>query len=192
MLDVNPAKHGVENPQRRRTKKAPFESWAELEAVAKILGPSFGPILIFAAATGLQPGEWIALEHRDIDRDARVAYVPRLQKGRLKCTKTQASVRAVPLQAIALDALERPRRFDRSGERGERLPAPLSDSLGNLAAGIAEDPESTVAVASEYQLSDALVCVRQAVHLDAPEVVPVFVDVVADLPDAVAAILDDP
>ncbi len=28
-------------------------------------------------------------------------------KGRLKCTKTEASVRAVPLQAVALAALER-------------------------------------------------------------------------------------
>ena len=27
-------------------------------------------------------------------------------KGRLKCTKTEASLRAVPLQAIALDAIE--------------------------------------------------------------------------------------
>ena len=65
-------------------------------------------MVIFAAATGLRPGEWIALEHRDIDRDLSVAYVRRaFSKGRLKCTKTEASVRAVPLQAIALDALER-------------------------------------------------------------------------------------
>ncbi|HWE83098.1 MAG TPA: tyrosine-type recombinase/integrase, partial [Gaiellaceae bacterium] len=43
-----------------------------------------------------------------IDPDARVAYVRRaFTKGRLKCTKTEASVRAVPLQAIALAALER-------------------------------------------------------------------------------------
>jgi hypothetical protein len=30
MIDVNPAKQGVENRQRRRTEKRPFESWAEL------------------------------------------------------------------------------------------------------------------------------------------------------------------
>ena len=108
MLDVNPAKQGVENPQRRRTEKRPFESWAELEAVAAQLGPRFGPMVIFAAATGMRPGEWVALEQRDIDRDARVAYVRRaFSKGRLKCTKTEASVRAVPLQAVALAALER-------------------------------------------------------------------------------------
>ena len=64
-------------------------------------------MVIFAAATGLRPGEWIALEKRDIDREARVAYVRRAYRnGRLKCTKTEASVRAVPLQAIALAVLE--------------------------------------------------------------------------------------
>ena len=30
MIDVNPAKQGVDNPQRRRTEKRPFESWAQL------------------------------------------------------------------------------------------------------------------------------------------------------------------
>ncbi len=92
MIDVNPAKVGVDNPQRRRTEKRPFESWAELRAVAARLGPCYGPMVIFAAATGLRPGEWIALERRDIDRDARVAYVRRaFTKGRLKGTKTEAS-----------------------------------------------------------------------------------------------------
>jgi hypothetical protein len=53
------------------------------------------------------PGEWIALEQRDIDRAARVVYVWRaFRNGRIKCPKTEARVRAVPLQAIALDALE--------------------------------------------------------------------------------------
>jgi hypothetical protein len=30
MIDSNPAKQGVDNPQRRRTEKRPFESWAQL------------------------------------------------------------------------------------------------------------------------------------------------------------------
>ncbi len=107
MIDVNPAKHGVDNPQRRYTEKRPFDSWAELAAVAAKLGPRYGPMVLFAAATGLRPGEWIALERRDIDREAHVVYVRRAYRnGRLKCTKTEASVRAVPLQAIALAALE--------------------------------------------------------------------------------------
>jgi integrase len=107
MLDVNPAKQGVENRQRRRTEKRPFESWEELDAVAERLGRRLGPMAIFAAATGMRPGEWVALERRDIDRGGRVAYVRRsFAKGRLRCTKTEASVRAVPLQSRALDALE--------------------------------------------------------------------------------------
>jgi integrase len=65
-------------------------------------------MVVFAAATSLRPGEWIALEQRDLDRDARVVYVRRsLAHGRLKNTKTRRSMRAVPLHAIALDALHR-------------------------------------------------------------------------------------
>jgi integrase len=107
MLDVNPAKQGVENPQRKRTEKRPFESWEQTEALAERLGPRLGPMVFFAAATGMRPGEWVALEHRDIDRAARVAYVNRsFGKGRLTTPKTEASIRAVPLQARALAALD--------------------------------------------------------------------------------------
>ena len=42
MLEVNPAKQSVENPQRRRTEKRPFESWGELEAVAERSGHGSG------------------------------------------------------------------------------------------------------------------------------------------------------
>src|SRR6266566_6911099 len=38
MIDVNPAKQGVDNPQGRRTEKRPFESWAQLATVASRLG----------------------------------------------------------------------------------------------------------------------------------------------------------
>lgn len=107
LLDVNPAKLGVENPQRRYTEKRPFDSWDELYALAGRLGPRYGPMVLFAAATGLRPGEWLALGQRDIDRDARVVYIRRtFRNGRIKTPKTKASVRAVPLQAIALAALD--------------------------------------------------------------------------------------
>jgi integrase len=107
MIDVNPAKLGVDNPTPRRREQRPFESWAELDAVAANLAPRYRPMVIFAAATGLRPAEWLALEWRDVDREARVVYVRRsFTKGRLKCTKTEGSRRAVPLQAIALAALE--------------------------------------------------------------------------------------
>jgi integrase len=108
IIDSNPAKAGVDNPRRQHPEKRPFESWAEIEALAEQLGPAYGPMIFFAAATGLRPGEWIALEHRDLDRDARIVYVRRaFAHGRLKNPKTRRSMRAVPLQSIALAALDR-------------------------------------------------------------------------------------
>jgi integrase len=108
MIDLNPAKVGVDNPVRRRKEQHPFESWAELEALAAAIGPRYGPMILFAAATGLRPAEWIVLEKRDIDRKERVVYVRRaFTRGELKIPKTEASMRAVPLQTRALDALDR-------------------------------------------------------------------------------------
>jgi integrase len=110
MINANPAKLGVDNPSPRRREQRPFESWAELDAVAVNLSPRYRPMVIFAAATGLRPAEWLALEWRDLDLEARVVYVHRsFTKGRLKCPKTEASRRAVPLQTIALQAIERQR-----------------------------------------------------------------------------------
>jgi integrase len=127
MIEVNPAKVGVDNPVRRRKEQHPFESWAEIEAVAVAIGPRYGPMILFAAATGLRPAEWIALEKRDVDREERVVYVRRsFTRRELKVPKTEASIRAVPLQARALDALDRVEDGNRSplvfpGERGGYL-----------------------------------------------------------------------
>jgi integrase len=55
LLDFNPAKRGVPNSQRRPKEKRPFESWAQIEAIAARLGPVYGPMVIFDAATGLRP-----------------------------------------------------------------------------------------------------------------------------------------
>ena len=108
MIDINPAKVGVDNPTPRRKEQRPFETWAEVEAVAAALGERYGPMILFAAATGLRPAEWVSLEKRDIDRAERVVYVRRsFTRGEVKLPKTEASQRAVPLQARALDALDR-------------------------------------------------------------------------------------
>jgi integrase len=105
-LTDNPAKR-VPNPARRSNEKRPFESWQQIEAVAVQLGPVYGPMVIFAAATGLRPAELFGLEQRDVDRRAGVVYVRRaFANGRLKRTKTRLSNRAVPLQAKALEALD--------------------------------------------------------------------------------------
>jgi integrase len=76
--------------------------------VAAQLRPVYGPMVIFAAATGLRPSELFGLEQRDVDRQLGVVYVRRAYaNGRLKHTKTRLSMRAVPLQAKALEALDR-------------------------------------------------------------------------------------
>jgi integrase len=108
LIDDNPAKLGVPNPSRRAKEKRPFETWRQVEAVAAQLGPVYGPMVVFAAATGLRPSELFGLEQRDVDRQAGVVYVRRAYaNGRIKHTKTRLSTRAVPLQAKALEALDR-------------------------------------------------------------------------------------
>jgi integrase len=76
--------------------------------VAAQLGPVFGAMVVFAAATGLRPSELFALEHRDVDRRAGVVYVRRAYaNGRVKHVKTRRSMRGVPHQRIAIEALRR-------------------------------------------------------------------------------------
>jgi hypothetical protein len=106
LIEENPAK-GVPNPGRRCREQRPFESWEQIRALADRLGPTFGPMVVFAAATGLRPSELFALEYRDIDRAAGVVQIRRAYaNGRVKHTKTRLSRRAVPLQAIAVEALD--------------------------------------------------------------------------------------
>jgi integrase len=108
LIDVNPAKRGVSNPLRRFPEKRPFESWAEIAAIADRLGPVGGAMITFAAATGLRPAELVALEERDVDHLGGVVYVRRqLVRGQVRPTKTPRSMRPVPLQSVALEALER-------------------------------------------------------------------------------------
>jgi integrase len=108
LLDYNAAKRGVPNPLRRSLEKRPFDSWAEIEAVAAHLGPVYGPMIVFAAATGLRPAELFALEHRDLDFKEGAVYVRRAYaNGRVWHVKTRRSMRGVPLQGMALQALRR-------------------------------------------------------------------------------------
>src|SRR5215211_6073303 len=106
LIDDNPAKR-VPNPARRCREQRPFDSWQQIRSLAEHLGPPYGPMVLFAAATGLRPSELFALEHRDVDRAAGVVQIRRAYaNGRVKHTKTPLSRRAVPLQAIALEALD--------------------------------------------------------------------------------------
>ena len=105
LIDDNRAKR-VPNPARRCREQRPFDSWQQIRSLAEQLGPTHGPMVLFAAATGLRPSELFALEQRDVDRAAGVVQVRRAYaNGRVKRTKTRLSRRAVPLQGIALEAL---------------------------------------------------------------------------------------
>jgi integrase len=68
----------------------------------------YGQMVIFGAVTGLRPSELFGLEKHDVDRELGVVYVRRaFANGRIKNTKTRLSTRAVPLQAKAVEALDR-------------------------------------------------------------------------------------
>jgi integrase len=77
LIDENPAKRGVPNPGRRCREQRPFQSWAQIRTVAERLGPKFGPMVVFAAASGLRPSELFALEQGDVDRAAAVVQIRR-------------------------------------------------------------------------------------------------------------------
>jgi integrase len=90
-------------------------SRAELEAISAELHPASAPLPMFAAATGLRPEEWQALERRDIDRRAGMLTVRRTASGGelVDLGKTERSLRQVPLTLRALAALDAiPPRLD--------------------------------------------------------------------------------
>jgi integrase len=110
----NPAIDAGRNPQPRLEELRPF-TLEEVDALALELGPVFGPLVIFAAETGLRTNEWVALERRDVARDELAVVVQRrFADGVLTpFPKTERSRRRVPLTARALAAVESlPPRLD--------------------------------------------------------------------------------
>ena len=73
----NPAVEAGPNPMPRSEELMAFTR-DEVDALEVELGPVFGPLVVFAAETGLRTNEWIALERRDLDRSGprRVGSAP--------------------------------------------------------------------------------------------------------------------
>jgi len=87
----------------------------EITAIAAELAPMYAPLPVFAAATGLRPEEWQALERRDVDRRARVVTVRQTVSDGVVVTlgKTDGARRQIPLSRRALAALDAiPPRLD--------------------------------------------------------------------------------
>jgi integrase len=93
----------------------PFESWAQVEAIATEMDPRFAAIPIVLVGTGLRPEELWALERRDVDLETGVLSVERVySQGRLKdCAKSSRQRRRVPLRERVVCALRSlPPRLD--------------------------------------------------------------------------------
>ena len=106
-MDRNPAKLAGRNPQPPPRPVRAY-TYAELDAISAELGPAYRPLPAFAAATGLRPEEWQALERRDVDRSGGILTVRRtVSSGEVvELAKTARSRRQVPLSPRALDALD--------------------------------------------------------------------------------------
>ena len=113
-MGTNPAKLAGRNRQPAPREVRTY-STGEIEAIAAELAPMYRPLPSFAAATGLRPEEWQALERRDVDRRARVLEVRRTVSGGelTDLGKTAGARRQVPLSRRALSAVnELPPRLD--------------------------------------------------------------------------------
>jgi integrase len=110
----NPAKQAGRNPQPPSRAIRAYTA-EELEAIRAELPPMYQLLPVFAAATGLRPEEWQALERRDIDRQRSALNVRRtVSNGEIvELAKTSASRRQVPLTDRALGAFDAlPPRLD--------------------------------------------------------------------------------
>ncbi len=106
-MSRNPAKLAGRNPKPAPRTIRAF-SFDELDAIAAELPMMYRALPAFAAATGLRPEEWQALERRDVDRAREVVRVGRtVSSGEVvELAKTERSRRHVPLSPRALAALD--------------------------------------------------------------------------------------
>jgi integrase len=110
-MDSNPALLAGRNRQPSPRTVRVF-TVDEIDTISEELSAMYRPLPAFAAATGLRPEEWAALERADVDKRAGVVNVRRTTSdGELvELAKTSVSRRQVPLSKRALDAI--PARLD--------------------------------------------------------------------------------
>lgn len=65
LVDHNPASKLKAPMQRRSERMLPFESWAEVDAVAAQCG-RWAPLVVFLADTGARPAEAVNVEHKHL------------------------------------------------------------------------------------------------------------------------------
>jgi integrase len=108
----NPALDAGRNPEPRSEELLPFTP-GEVDALAVELGPVFGPLVVFAAETGLRTNEWTATERRDIDRSGPAVVVQRRFADGTLTPYPKTTRRRIPLTGRAMSALEQlPPRLD--------------------------------------------------------------------------------
>jgi integrase len=112
VIAESPARH-VKNPAPRPSLITPFETLAEVEAVAAEMPPEWQALPMFACGSGLRIEEWLALERGDV-RGGVIYVNKRWVDGMLKPgTKNGDPERLVPLTALAAQALRsHPTRLD--------------------------------------------------------------------------------
>lgn len=99
-LGQSPARRGAVKapPESRVTEIQPFESWAEVVAVAAAMDDGLDAAVVrFACATGLRPSEWQRLRWSDVDEPGKILFVAG--------TKTENAARTINLSRLALEAL---------------------------------------------------------------------------------------
>jgi integrase len=106
LVSENPVRASGVNRQPPIDEVRPLEV-DEVERLAVELG-RYGPLVRFAAWTGLRPCEWLALAWDDVSEEDRVVTVRRThgEGGFKEYGKTPRSRRRVPLSLRAIDALK--------------------------------------------------------------------------------------
>ena len=107
-LRINPVVEAGKNPQPRTEDCVSFTRTA-IDALDAEPGPVYGPLVVFAAETGLRTNEWAALERRDVDMNGQAVVVQRRVTDGVVTPypKTERSRRRVPLTDRALVAYRR-------------------------------------------------------------------------------------